>query len=285
VARALLVHKIRKTTFTTQEDLMKLTKTTAALALSTSLFAPMALADQPCGTYEISTEQQPCTQVEVQPPQAPPVPCAPEQAPAPQAVYAPLPAQTTAPRFGLGLGLGLRSRYNASGYQRPRLGGLLQNRRAENPAQGNSRGIELGVRGNQESDSFETGSLQFGGGLYLRAHQRGGQQRLALELSADIVENELLGLGALMLYLNPQGIVKPFALGGGGVSFDSESPIWQAGAGVDVMISPRFTVSADLRGLEATNNRLELECDNTGCFETFEFSSYLIGNVGIARKF
>jgi hypothetical protein len=282
----LLVHKIRETTFTTQEDLMKLTKTTAAFALSTSLFAQVALADQPCGTYEISTEQHPCTtQVEVQPPQAPPVPCAPEQAPAPQAAYAPLPAQTTAPRFSLGLGLGLRGRYNASVYQRPRLGGLLQNRRAENTTQDNRLGIELGLRGNQEADNFETGSPQFGGGLYLRAHQRGGQQRLALELSADAVENDILGLGALMLYLNPKGIIKPFALGGGGISLSSESPVWQVGAGVDLEISQRFTISADVRGIESTTGQSSFECDDTECFETFEFSSYIIGNVGIARKF
>jgi hypothetical protein len=258
-----------------------------ALVLTTSLFAQVALADEPCGNYGISTEQEPCAMpqqpvnvqpqqlVNVQPQQAP---CAPQQTQQAQA-----PMQAPMPRYGFGL---FRPRYNAYGYQQPLMGSLLQNRRAENPTPKTRREIELGIRGSQEADNFNIDNPQLGGGLYIRAHQRGGQQRLALELSADAVENDLLTQGALMLYLNPQGRMKPFALGGGGVSLTGELPLWQAGAGLDVEISQRFTVSADVRGIESTQGAQGVSCDDeVGCFTTFEFASYLIGNVGIARKF
>ena len=159
------------------------------------------------------------------------------------------------------------------------LGSRLQTRRAEAATPDYGRGVEVGLRGIQDASS-----LDIGAGLYLRAHQKSGQQRLAIEVSADALGADLLAQGALMLYLNPNGFIKPFGLIGGGLEVSSGDILAQAALGVDVEITKRLTISGDVRTVESQISSVTRECLGTDCFDT-SGTSYLLGNIGIARKF
>lgn len=252
---------------------MKLTQ--IAVALSASLFAQVALADQPCGNYGISTNQQPCVAqqqpVYAQPPQTSQPPCAEEQV----QVQAQAPVQTPAPRYGYGIGY--RARYNTYGYQQPTYTSRWQSRRAEAAGPDYGRGVEVGLRGIQDA-----ASLEIGAGLYVRAHQQGGQQRLALELSADALSTDLLAQGAVMLYLNPNGFIKPFGLLGGGLEVSGGDAIAQAGVGLDIEITRRLTVSGDVRAVEGISGNVDTL--NSRTVESSS-ASFLLGNIGVSRKF
>jgi hypothetical protein len=253
-------------------------KATTLLTITATLFSQVALADQPCGNYGISTNQpNNCA-----PQQQPVVYAQPQQAPVQQApcgnsqvVYAqpapqPAPVQTPAPSYGW------RTRYNA-GYQQQTVFGLRA-QRAENTAPTYERGLEVGVRGSQDANT-----LLFGAGVYLRAHQKSGQQRLALEVSADTFETgALLTQAAAMLYLNPNGAIKPFGLVGGGLELGFGEAVAQAGVGLDIEVGRRLTITGDLRAVEAVNGA------SSNCFDNFcssSSSSLVLGNLGIARRF
>jgi opacity protein-like surface antigen len=258
---------------------MKSLKLTVALV--TALSSQAAFADYPCGNFQISTNQPNCNQpqpvyTQPQPQQAP---CAPQtvyaQPPQQQAPAPVVQTQQPAPRYGYGFGF--RARYNASyGYQQQPT--YWQTRRAEAATPDYGRGLELGVRGVQD----ESGEV--GAGLYLRAHQKGGQQRLALELSADAVGDELLGQGAGMLYLNPNGFIKPFGLLGGGLALSTGETVAQAGIGLDLELTQRLTVTGDVRAVESVVGT-GVKCLDAQCLETTESASFLLGNIGISRKF
>jgi hypothetical protein len=251
-------------------------KATTLLTITATLFSQVALADQPCGNYGISTNQPnncaPQPQVVYAQPQQAPVqqaPCGGSQVvyaqptPAPQ----PAPVQTPAPSYGW------RARYSA-GYQQQTVFGMRA-QRAENTTPTYERGLEVGLRGSQDANTLEVGA-----GLYVRAHQKSGQQRLAVELSADTFESgALFTQAAAMYYLNPTGAVKPFGLLGGGLELGFGDTVAQAGVGLDIEIGRRLTITGDLRAIESIGN--------SNCFDEFcsSSSSLLLGNLGIARRF
>jgi hypothetical protein len=246
-------------------------KTTTIIAIATSLFSQVALASQPCGNYGISTNQPNCGQPQQQPVV---VYSQPQQAPCGQQVVQQTPVQ--APVQNPPAYVGNRGFFRA-GYQSSYGVSRYQTRRAEmnatTPDYG--RGFEVGLRGAQDANT-----LDIGVGLYARAHQKSGQQRLAIEISADTFESgALLTQAAGMYYLNPNGFVKPFGLLGGGLELTHGDTVAQAGVGLDVEFN-RFTVTGDVRAIESINGG--------ACFDAASCSvssSFLLGNVGIARKF
>lgn len=245
----------------------------AAVAVVASLSAETAVASQRCGYFGISTKN-PCTPQQQQAPAPLPEEEAfvadPYQAPAPAPAPAPCHQQQQAPAPAPSYRK--TQSYNTYSYN----GGYNYNngysRRAyrRQEAQTSNSSLELGARLIQDSANFEVGA-----GLYLRAHQRTGSQRFAVELSADATESSLLTQGAVMAYLNPLGVVKPFGLLGGGLEVQTGSTTAQAGVGLDLDLFPRFTLTGDVRVVESVS----------GCFDCGKPSEFLLGNVGISRKF
>lgn len=177
----------------------------------------------------------------------------------------------------------LRSRYQVAqaGYQARynSQGGLLASR-FNNPKGGpNNRVRELGVRSIIDLDF---GDMD-GGGLYYKTYKDGG--RLGVEISADSFTEATLGQAALLGFLNPNGIVRPYGVAGIGMNFENGFPTSEGGFGVDVSLSNRLSINSDLRVISGTGPSA-VECFEGGaCGEpTFGFTS-TIGSVGLSWKY
>lgn len=154
--------------------------------------------------------------------------------------------------------------------------------------------LELGLRGvaGGTEGSFETVA---GLGAYTRI--RNGH--LGLEASIDSTAVSTVDgsftygrvpvLGAAMLYLNPQSPIRLYGLLGGGITFQQaanfteETLTVQGGAGLDFDLSPRTSLSLDIRALT--------DLDDTGARPVIlpvgsELpSAFVTGNLGISVKF
>lgn len=120
------------------------------------------------------------------------------------------------------------------------------------------RVLEVGVRGTAGAD--ENGDSLAGIGAYLRSHTG----PLGFEVSIDSTASNTVGgavegrvpvLGAAMLYLNPRSALRVYGLAGGGVTFaqagatTQDALTLQAGAGLDLDLTPRLSLTGDVRAL------------------------------------
>jgi hypothetical protein len=154
--------------------------------------------------------------------------------------------------------------------------------------------VEVGLRavGGGTEGSFETVA---GIGAYARA-RRGA---LGLEASIDSLAvtgtgGEAFGrvpvLGAGLLYLNPRSPVRLYGLVGGGLSFQqingatSEALTLQAGAGLDIDLGSKVSLSLDARGIsDAPDGQVRPLVG--GASPLPAPSAYVTGNLGISVKF
>jgi hypothetical protein len=122
-----------------------------------------------------------------------------------------------------------------------------------------------------------------GGGLYFKTQRDNG--RLGGEVSLDFFGDTVLGQGALLGYLNPRGVVKPYGLLGAGINIGAEEGTVQWGAGVSADVGKRVSLSGDVRGIEG-GGTYSFECDADGfCYDNYDYFNTVVGSVGVGVKF
>lgn len=155
------------------------------------------------------------------------------------------------------------------------------------------RVAEIGLRATAGGTEGAAETLA-GVGAYARVRRA----NLGLEASVDsaaILDNNgkqvaarVPVLGAAMLYLNPNSPVRVYGLLGGGASFQqvpgvtSQALTVQAGAGLDIDLSPRASLNVDVRGLQDLNAQV-VEGDALRASEGP--TAFVVGNAGISFKF
>jgi hypothetical protein len=132
------------------------------------------------------------------------------------------------------------------------------------------------------------------------AYARVRRNHLGLEASIDsaaVLNNDgkqvaarVPVLGAAMLYLNPQSPLRVYGLVGGGLSFQqtpgftSEIITVQAGAGLDIDISPRASLNLDVRGLQDLESQVISDGPAVQAASNAP-SAFVTGNVGVSLRF
>jgi hypothetical protein len=166
----------------------------------------------------------------------------------------------------------------------PKQGGLLQSgfkSGLKSPLDSYGFVREIGIR--SFSDLGDGGS-DTGGGLYFKTYRNNG--RIGGEVSLDAIGSDTLAQATMLGYLNPKGTVRPYGLLGVGAEISSSEYTAQWGAGVDVSITNRFSLTADLRGIEGSGTYTEVDCDAGFCGDdSFSYISAFVGGLGVGYKF
>jgi opacity protein-like surface antigen len=172
---------------------------------------------------------------------------------------------------------GFSQRGNQPQASAPTQGGLFKSRA---PLRSSGLAREVGVRSFTDLDSGGEG----GGGVYAKISRQNG--RFGVEASLDAISADILMQTALLGYLNPKGIIRPYGLLGVGTEVNSGEITAQWGAGVDVAITKKVSLTADLRGIEGDGTFTTVDCDANGfCSDSFDYLSVFVGSFGAGYKF
>jgi hypothetical protein len=145
--------------------------------------------------------------------------------------------------------------------------------------------FEIGVRGS--AGGTDTAAELAGLGFFVRS-RRGplGIEASIDSLAAAAPNGAVVGripvLGAVMLYLNPQSPARVYGLLGGGISLEQDGSAasgtitTEAGLGLDIDVSPRLSLSADVRALADIEDPTQTRANP---------SVFGLGTVGLSLKF